>query len=352
MFRNKVSTLPIWVILLELALYTASGNGTIVHSLDVAALVESSDLIVVGQVSTIRDQGTTHSETPHDSRLEKRLLAVLSTEKTLKGTATSSDLTFEFTLPEAPGGAQEIRPGQYGIFFLRHNSAGLGLADRDYPRLPALPGFRVPDEPPLDSVIAELAEVLTYPNSTKSERSTALEGLGSVRTKLATEIMERALETSSSSFQLEIASKLVARNDLAGLPIVERALLNPYNLSKNTVSGLTGSLAGLSDPKSIPALRRLMSTEDERVLSSVVIALRQTRSRDALLPLSDLLNNEQQTVRYYAVAGMGEITVQDRWTPTFPEFLKNEAKYLNYWRDWAASNLPQRPNQPPHDLRP
>jgi HEAT repeat protein len=95
-----------------------------------------------------------------------------------------------------------------------------------------------------------------------------------------------------------------------------------------------------------------MSTEDERVLSSVVIALRQTRSRDALLPLSDLLNNEQQTVRYYAVAGMGEITVQDRWTPTFPEFLKNEAKYLNYWRDWAASNLPQRPNQPPHDLRP
>ncbi len=58
-------------------------------------------------------------------------------------------------------------------------------------------------------------------------------------------------------------------------------------------------------------------------------------------PLSRLLNNSDEQVRYYAVVGLGEITKQDEWTPAFPEFREHEAKYLSYWRDWAASNFPR-----------
>jgi HEAT repeat protein len=107
------------------------------------------------------------------------------------------------------------------------------------------------------------------------------------------------------------------------------------------ISNLAGSLGGLKDWRAVPALKRLLDTNDQRIIKGVVIALRQSGSADALEPLARLLTNSDEQVRYYAVVGMGEITRQDEWTPAFDEFQKNEAKYLSYWRDWATSNLPQ-----------
>jgi HEAT repeat protein len=112
-------------------------------------------------------------------------------------------------------------------------------------------------------------------------------------------------------------------------------------LSENMISNLAGSLGGLKDPISIPTLSRLLTLRDQRITPAIAMALRQTRSPDALKPLSTLLTNDELTVRYYAVVGMGEITAQDPWTPTFDEFRDHESKYLSYWHEWAASNLPK-----------
>jgi HEAT repeat protein len=105
------------------------------------------------------------------------------------------------------------------------------------------------------------------------------------------------------------------------------------------ISNLAGSLGGLKDPKSIPTLKRLLGTNNPQITKGVAIALRKSGSADALEPLSHLLNDGDEQVRYYAVVGLGEITNQDEWTPAFDEFRNHEAKYLTYWRDWAASNL-------------
>ena len=118
-------------------------------------------------------------------------------------------------------------------------------------------------------------------------------------------------------------------------------MLHPTGLSENMISNLAGSLAGLKDPTSIPTLRQLLALQDQRVRRAVAVALRQTRSPDALKPLSQLLTNDDITVRYYATVGMGEITAQDQWTPAFDEFRDHESKYLSYWREWAESNLPK-----------
>ena len=168
-----------------------------------------------------------------------------------------------------------------------------------------------------------------------------LDALGRLKTDLARDTLRQALKSSSGNIHLDVARTLVARNDVAGLEPVESALLHPSGLSNIMISNLAGSLGGLKDPKSIPALKRLLQTNEQEIARAAVVALRQTRSADALEPLSELLNNNEERVRYHAVAGMGEITGQDEWTPAFDEFRNHEAKYLSYWRNWAASNLPR-----------
>ena len=142
--------------------------------------------------------------------------------------------------------------------------------------------------------------------------------------------------------QVRVASKLIARNDLDGLDLVEKSLLYPAGRSTYLLETLAGSLGGLKDPRAIPALKRLLETNDQRIVKGAAIALRQSGSADALDPLSHLLNNGDEQVRYYAVVGLGEITRQDEWTPTFPEFRQHEDKYLSYWRGWTESNLPHQ----------
>jgi HEAT repeat protein len=80
----------------------------------------------------------------------------------------------------------------------------------------------------------------------------------------------------------------------------------------------------------VPALERLLKRNDPRVVKGASIALRQSASADALEPLSQLLTNGDEQVRYHAEVGLGEITKQDQWTPAFDEFHDHEAKYLVY----------------------
>jgi HEAT repeat protein len=122
-------------------------------------------------------------------------------------------------------------------------------------------------------------------------------------------------------------------------------LIQRAGLSDDLHASLAASLGGLKDPKAVPALKRLLeaNANDQNITKGAAIALRQSGSAEALWPLSRLLTNNNQRVRYYAVVGMGEITRQDEWTPAFPEFLEHEGKYLSHWRDWAASNVQKEP---------
>jgi HEAT repeat protein len=201
--------------------------------------------------------------------------------------------------------------------------------------------MKLPPGAPQDQVTVALGQVLTGAQVSDADLFVALDALGRLRTDLARDTLRQALKTSSGNVHLDVARTLVARNDIAGLEPVEAALLHPSGLSSNMISNLAGSLGGLKDPKSVPALKRLIETNNPYVVKGAAIALRQSGSGDALEPLSRLLNNSDEQVRYYAVVGLGEITKQDEWTPAFDEFRDHEAKYLSYWRDWAASDFPR-----------
>lgn len=310
-----------------------------VAPLDVGALTNSADRIVVGRVVSVANNGSGTVEFAGGVVSVVREVASLQVDKVIKGEAGSGALSFQFWVPNAPVGFQSISPGQYGIFFLRRKTPMPEVLDPTHAVLPALSGVEITGGTLLDEVTSTLLQVLVAPGATEPEVLGALGVLTTIRTDSATDGSRSALETRSGQLRLRIADRLVARNDLAGLEPVADALQHSAGLPEQLISELAGSLGGLRDPQSVPTLRGLLETNDQRVLQGAAIALRQTHSREALEPLSTLLSNGDQRVRYYAVVGMGEITGQDKWTPAFDEFREHEARYLSYWRDWSASNL-------------
>jgi hypothetical protein len=340
MMLSKRSGIYCGVAFFMLAAYWAlPGSGTIGHAMDVAQLLEASDLVVVGRVSSINEGGTTTINLPGGSLLGRKFLAVLIVDEILKGTTAMSNLTIEFAVSDTPAGIQGIPLGQYGIFFLQQGQSTFRVSDPFHSFLPAEPGGKALDGPPIERVATKLGEALTDARSTQLDVSSTLDSLRLIQGKFVIEILRQALHDSSGQLRLRIASTLVSRGDIAAMDLVEAALLRPGDLPEYLRSDLAGSLAGLKDPRSIPALKRLLKTKDQQITWAVAIALRQIGSTEALEPLSELLNDSNETTRYRAVAGMGEITKQDEWTPAFNEFRSREAYYISYWRQWASANL-------------
>lgn len=310
-----------------------------VKPLDVGALTNSADRIVVGRVVSVTNNGSGTVEFAGGVVSVAGEVASLQVDNVIKGEAGSGALSFQFWVPKAPIGFQSISTGQYGIFFLRQKTPMPEVLDPTHAVLPALSGLEITGGTPLDEVTNALLQVLVAPGAREQEALEALAALATIRTDSATDGLRSALEISSGQLRLRIAARLVARSDLRGLEPVADALQHSAGLPEQLISELAGSLGGLRDPKSVPTLRGLLETNDQRVIQGAAIALRQTHSREALEPLSTLLSNGDERVRYYAVVGMGEITGQDNWTPAFDEFRQHENKYVSHWREWAASSL-------------
>jgi len=329
----------ILIVLLVILLASGPINSTVIRTLDVASLTSQADIIVIGQIVSVTDRGPTTLDLGGGSIPATAFEAVLHVDHLLKGSPHAQNLFVDFALPQMPIGIQSVVPGQYGLFFLAALQNHVRFTDPLHPSLPAVRNVKIPEGDVQDQVTVALGQVLMAPQVPDADLFWVLDALGTLKTDLARDTLRQALKSPSGTVRLDVARALVARNDAAGLEAVEAALLHPDGLSSNVISNLAGSLGGLKDPKSVPALKRLIETNNPYVVKGAAIALRQTGSEDALEPLSRLLNNSNEQVRYYAVVGLGEITKQDEWTPAFPEFRGHEAKYISYWRDWAASNL-------------
>jgi len=314
-------------------------QGTFVHAIDVAALVDSSDVIVSGTATSVTEEGRATINTACGSLAGKKLLLVLLPDETIKGAPEIATVSVELVIPDAPCAIRGVPPEQYGIFFLQQAGSLYKFSDPLYPYLPAVRSGQPSNGPPLDRVVEKLGEVLTHEHSTKPVALSSLGALSTIRAKSATETLRGACDKTSGDLRLLIASTLVSRNDLTGLGVIEKALLHPSTEPNYPFVNMAASLAGLKDPQAIPALKRLLQTNEPHITKGVAIALRQSGSSNALEPLSRLLTNNDEQVRYYAVVGMGEITKQDEWTPTYSEFHEHQARYVSYWKDWALANL-------------
>ena len=314
-------------------------RGTVVHPIDLATLTAGADVIAVGQVKSISPEGQAYIEVAGTTITASRLLATLRVDHILKGGAPSGELEFAFLVPDSPLAYQNIPQGQFGIFFLKKTTMGWTVLDPVYPFIPAVPTSPPSRETALDQVTRILGQALVSRDLPDGGRFRILDALASLKTPLAAETLREAMGRTTGELSLLIAARLVSRNDLAGLPAVKKALLQPTEISRHTASILSGSLQGLKDERAVPTLTKLLAMNDSTTRLSIVIALRQTGSHAALRPLSGVLSDNDIFVRYHAVVGMGEITREDEWTPAFEEFQSREGRYLSHWRSWASVNL-------------
>ncbi|MFB3813064.1 MAG: HEAT repeat domain-containing protein [Terriglobales bacterium] len=104
----------------------------------------------------------------------------------------------------------------------------------------------------------------------------------------------------------------MVRNHIYRLEVVKDRLLNPADTPHDLLGNAAGSLAGLRDPKAIPALTKLIEAKNSEINRGAAAALRQTGSTLALKPLARLLDDNDALVRYYAVVGLGEIIAPRR----------------------------------------
>lgn len=314
---------------------------TPIPSLNLSDLVRDADLIAIGQVTRVREDGKTIIEQGGQSIAARRMIATLHVVRILKGTANSNSITVGFSLPEIPLGYAGIAASEFGMFFLhKWNGHEYLVTNPYYPFLVASmsapPGGVGSD---FDRVVAEIAQVLIVPGASLDQRRSAIDVLGRVKTTSAIVALRAASREADPTVRLRAAAFLLRQDDVSVLTSVEDILVKaPENIDASLLRGLAFAIQdGIKNQEAIPILTRVLRTQDVQIRRAAAAALRHTEVDGAVEPLSIALEDDDREVRYHAVLGLATITGQTEWGPALDQFGRDEQRYLNHWRNWLRT---------------
>lgn len=317
-----------------------AAGATPTPALNLPELTSTADLIAAGQVVAVSEEGRASINTQGRPVPARRMVATLRAFRVLKGPAGANTVSFVFLVPDVPLGYAGVGAPQFGLFFLRGGPQGYEVLNPYHPFVVASPDAPVAAEgSDLERVLAEVAHVLNSPQASPDERVRAVSILEGVESPAAEAALKRAAQSLDGPLQLHIAAALLRRNDITTLGLAEKALTEP---PQNVEAGLRSKLAyairdGVTDPRAVPALARLLGSNEVIVRRSAAAALRHVGDETVIEPLSKALQDGDREVRYQAVLGLAAVTGQSEWGPSLDLFGKDEQRYLAYWREWAKS---------------
>ena len=325
---NSATTIPVAAADNKPALATAAraeraATHSLVEPLDLERLTSNADLIVIGRVNSISNQG--------------RSVATLSLDKVVKGEANAGTIEFEF-LTNVPSAYVRIQPQLFGMFFLKQKVDGsYQILDPVYPAVIALAHAVVTGEPRVDRTVNVVGQVLLTAKADE-DRQVAVRVLSSARTERATELLRQSAKDKDVVVRMQSISALLNRDDIETLESAERTLLNPpAGTEPYLLENMSGALEGIKDPRAIPALQRLLQSSSTRTRQGAVSALRQMRTMEAVEGLVIALGDNNREVRYEAVIGLAELTGENEWAPATDTFASDEQKYLDHWKEWSRN---------------
>lgn len=104
--------------------------GTISTTPDVAALVKAADLVALGTVGAVRDEGEVVYRVGTTDVGFRRRVAALQVERALKGAAGAGGLVeVEFLQPEVPSSMTRLHEGEAVVLFLKRRGPRHALVD-------------------------------------------------------------------------------------------------------------------------------------------------------------------------------------------------------------------------------
>jgi hypothetical protein len=244
-------------------------------------LVHLSDVIVIGALTSVIDQGPTVVERwkTLTSRLKSGTIAV---DRRLKGAADASSINIRMRVVEHVSvGHDHVRPGTFGMFCLKRVGDALEFVDHDFPVIVALPNTPVEGNTDLDRVTSALAFVLKSPQATQQQKLGSLRQLSTVGTFTGVDALRAGLKDRDRAVQLRSAASLLSNHDVSGLPLVVGTRFARSEGSTNQVDIAASNLSG--------AIRIALEDDDEDFVFQVISTLArvtgnttQTSSRAAL----------------------------------------------------------------------
>lgn len=332
---------------LILATGLTPARATVVPPLDLTTLVENADLIVAGRV--VRQENLKRTILVWDDvNLPAWVVVIrLNIERAIKGNPGDPTVSFRMVVPLSgvgpePTGYEDVKTGQFGVFFLRRGQNGDEVLDPYHLFVPAAPGCRAKSGNYIDSITAELACVFDSTEPSVQSRWTrweAVKALETIETSNATTALHAASKDPDTLVRVWAISALLSRGDVSILEQVEKLLpLPPDPQVINLTSQLGMAIGRISDAQAIPSLTRLLKSPDVNIRQGAAAALANTRAGAAIKPLTGALYDADREVQYQAVIGLAEITnTSGQWAPCHQTFIESPEQYLAHWRDWAKS---------------
>ncbi|HEV2134771.1 MAG TPA: HEAT repeat domain-containing protein [Terracidiphilus sp.] len=329
-----------WILLALGAIWCSRALAGGLPHFSVEKIADSADLIVVADVTDVRDLGATAPVHFGKYIFEAReYSAELFVLRTLKGPIFDK-LTVSYSFPIDFVGFSSLARGTR-LVFLHRNKDRYDLSDPYYSNFPAT------REPPEEQsgldvsglVWSNLLAVLASPTASVSEKRKILRvdyALHSNEMTIAA--LRKAVDaTADRELRERLRGELVRVGDMNELAEVVD-LLSRGLATENGRGWLLYVIGNcVKDPRAVQELQPLLSSPDDHVREAAVEALWHIGSEAAVPPLARMLWDSDQMVRFYAVRGLADIANEYGWGgPSKGEFREHEQKYLDHWREWTS----------------
>lgn len=323
--------------LIGIVLFATAVTAVRIPRFSISELVEMSDVIVVGEVSRPEpiDQVT---NIEYEGRLlqARRYLAEVQVVRHLKGVVPAR-VQVEFRLPEAFVGYRSIGSG-LRILFLRCRDNSCEVTNPYYPSVPGLGRGdyqRDPDES-AGAVMREMVGVLTSPAASAMDKLEILHlSYALPSDAVITALREAIRQPGSPDLIHKMQAELVMRGDIGELPAIAHVLLSGTASPISRHALLYAISEWVRDARAVPVLQKLIDSTQADVRTAAARALWHIADAASTATLVRALQDAHHEVRYYAMRGLADITGQNLWGPSIPEFENDEGRYLQYWREWA-----------------
>lgn len=305
-------------------------------------LVQAADVIAVVDISAIDNAGLTSITLDGQALPANAHRADVQTERRLKGTCPSQFI-LDFFTPQQFVGYPGVGIGRQ-IVFLKRRGRGYEFADRHFPSLPAAPESAPGPEPdPLQAVVAELGRVISSPAATQAQKWTVLARARGIPDMEPFKLyLQAGLDTAGNAdLKYRIQAELISRGDLSELSSSVDLLLGGTLTDDQRQTFLLTIANNVKNPKSVPAITRLLRSTDPLSRRAAAEALWHIASPNAIPELVRILEDPDQKVRFYAVRALSDIANEPGWGgPGESEFQERQQEYLTHWRNWAKNRAP------------
>ena len=305
------------VLSLTLILAVGKALAVPVSHIQLKPLTAHSDLICVGGIVSIRQQGMATIHLANGDIPASAMIATLRVERVLKGQLADETIDFGFVQPSEIIGYGLLWRGVFGVFFLGRSKGGYSVVDPYHPFVVAVPGTPPTAGTPFDLVIIELATATESSAATRDVRVLAVSTLDYTPGPEATAALMQGAESNDDEVRFRSIYGLLARNNLAYLDEAAGYLLNPPpSVNEELIEGMAlGIRLGVKSPEAISTLGRLLQAQGVQPRRCAAMALRTIGTEAAVKPLTLALADSDREVRFEAIFGLARIAGETKWLP-------------------------------------